>query len=75
MKGLMNPTGFNFSKYYQQIDNLMIHIMKTVYKLSTSCIIIKRWWITQTLHTINLIKPLNVLLLINPEQEISLTYS
>lgn len=33
--GLMSPTGFNLSKYQPQIDNLMIHIMKTGYKLRT----------------------------------------
>ena len=35
-KGLMSPTGFNSSKLRHQIDNLMIHIMKTGYKLRTS---------------------------------------
>lgn len=35
-KGLMSPTGFNSSKYHHQIDNLMIHIIKTGYKLRTS---------------------------------------
>lgn len=33
--GLMSPAGFNPSKYQPQIDNLMIHIMKTGYKLRT----------------------------------------
>lgn len=32
---LMSPTWFNPCKYRQQIHNLMIHIMKTGYKLST----------------------------------------
>lgn len=34
--GLMSPTWFNPSKYHHQIHNLMIHIMKTGYKLRTS---------------------------------------
>lgn len=32
---LMSPTPFNPCKYRQQIHNLMIHIMKTGYKVST----------------------------------------
>lgn len=36
--GLMRPTWFNPCKYRQQIHNLMIHIMKTGYKLSTSSV-------------------------------------
>lgn len=60
-KGLMSLTGFNSSKYHQQIDNLMIHIMKTGYKLRTSWIqlvilISSGAELLQTLHTLNLIK-------------------
>lgn len=34
--GLMSPTWFNPSKYHHQVHNLMIHIMKTGYKLRSS---------------------------------------
>lgn len=36
--GLMSPTWFNPCKYRQQIHNLMIHIMKTGYKLSAGSV-------------------------------------